>query len=96
MDAKAKLTTIQLVVSGKVQGVFFRSSLKSVADELSVTGWTRNLVDGTVEALLQGNENQVRKVIDWCQVGPRNARVNSVKETPVDEPRIYRNFVVLS
>jgi acylphosphatase len=91
-----KNTTIHLIISGKVQGVFFRSTLKTVADSLFVTGWTRNLADGTVEAVLQGRENNVRKVIDWCHIGPRNARVESVIETPVDEVKSYRNFSIIS
>ncbi len=92
---ESKLVTIQIVVSGRVQGVFFRSNLKKVADELSVTGWTRNLSNGSVEALLQGKVDDVRKVIDWSRVGPRNALVDSVKETVVNEKRVYRNFAVL-
>ena len=95
-EGELKIITFQVVVSGKVQGVFFRSSLKNLADGLSITGWTRNLADGTVEALLQGDETRVRKVIDWCHIGPRNAHVDSVKASPVDEKKIYRNFTVLA
>jgi acylphosphatase len=93
---KPKLKTIHVVIRGRVQGVFFRSSLKNVADDIFVTGWTRNLEDGTVEAVLQGEENNVRRVIDWCHIGPSNARVESVCETPVDKGKIYRNFVIIS
>lgn len=95
-DGELKIITVQVVVGGKVQGVSFRSSLKNLADGLSVTGWTRNLPDGTVEALLQGDETQVRKVIDWCHTGPRSARVDSVKESSLYEKKIYRNFMVHS
>ena len=95
-DSELKIVTVQVVVSGKVQGVSFRSSLKNLADGLSINGWTRNLPDGTVRALLQGDETRVRKVIDWCRTGPRSARVDSVKESPLYEKKIYRNFMVLS
>ena len=94
---KQDVITVRLVIGGKVQGVFFRSSLKSVADVLSVHGWTKNLYDGTVEALLQGPEVQVCKVIEWCHVGPRNSRVDFVNQQLVDNSlEIYRNFVILT
>jgi acylphosphatase len=92
---KSKTTTFQVVITGKVQGVFFRSTLKNVAQETGVNGWTRNLPDGSVEALLQGDESKVQKVIEWCHIGPRGAHVVSVKASPIDETKSYRSFAVL-
>jgi len=65
-------------VSGKVQGVYFRQNTKQVATQHNVTGWVRNLPDGRVEAILEGNEAAVNEVIKWCHVGPPKASVQDV------------------
>ncbi len=85
----------QVVISGKVQGVFFRSSMKAIADELKVVGWVRNREDGSVEALLQGDESSVDKVIDWSKRGPDRARVDSVDHFELPCKDHYRNFSIL-
>ncbi len=90
-----KPVTVRVKVHGIVQGVFFRSSLKHEADQFSVTGWARNMSDGSVEALLQGDEIRVKKIIDWCHLGPKNARVDSVTTTPVETDAIYQHFTIL-
>jgi acylphosphatase len=66
-------------VSGHVQGVWFRSSLRDEASRRQVRGWARNLDDGRVEAMFAGPEDQVRAVVDWCRVGPPDARVDGVE-----------------
>ncbi|NHV99987.1 MAG: acylphosphatase [Thaumarchaeota archaeon] len=66
-------------VSGRVQGVFFRYETKSLADELGVKGWVRNLPDGRVEAVFEGEETLVRRMIDFCRKGPPGARVTGVE-----------------
>lgn len=66
-------------VSGRVQGVFFRSSTRDKARELGLTGWVRNLPDGRVEAVFEGEESRVREVIDWCHKGPNYASVSDVQ-----------------
>jgi acylphosphatase len=68
-----------VIISGKVQGVFFRSSTKSVAIELDITGWVRNRVDGVVEAVFEGEKENIEQMIDWCRKGPDLARVMDVK-----------------
>ncbi|MCJ7560187.1 acylphosphatase [Candidatus Bathyarchaeota archaeon] len=65
-------------VSGRVQGVFFRSRTKQRADSLGVKGWVRNLPDGSVEAVFEGEEEAVNALIDFCRRGPRGARVSNV------------------
>ncbi|MPZ13471.1 MAG: acylphosphatase [Chloroflexi bacterium] len=67
-----------IIVRGYVQGVFYRASLKQQADMRNVHGWVRNRLDGSVEAVLQGSEDALRAVLNWSQVGPRGARVDSV------------------
>ena len=72
-------TRVHVFISGKVQGVFFRSSTKDRADELGITGWVRNLADGRVEAVFEGEEGNVEKMAQWCRRGPEYARVNDVE-----------------
>jgi acylphosphatase len=62
-------------VSGQVQGVFFRDSAREKAEQLSLTGWVKNLPDGRVEALSE----KVREVIQWCKQGPPHATVEDVE-----------------
>ncbi|MEM1642993.1 MAG: acylphosphatase [Desulfurococcaceae archaeon] len=66
-------------VYGIVQGVFFRSSMKRVADKLGVKGWVRNLPDGSVEAVVEGPRNRVEELIKWAHKGPPLARVDRVE-----------------
>jgi len=71
--------TRRLVISGRVQGVFFRESMRERAEQLKVTGWVRNCVDGTVEAVTQGDAFAVGRLIEWAQRGPDAARVEKVE-----------------
>jgi acylphosphatase len=66
-------------VSGLVQGVFFRSEMKWEAQICKVTGWVRNLEDGRVEAVLEGETENVDRVIKFCHVGPSGAHVTDVE-----------------
>ncbi|HDD69040.1 MAG TPA: acylphosphatase [Candidatus Korarchaeota archaeon] len=66
-------------VSGIVQGVFFRANTKRMADQLRVKGWVRNLLDGRVEAVFEGDKEAVEKIIEWCKTGPPLARVDRVE-----------------
>jgi acylphosphatase len=66
-------------ISGRVQGVFFRMETKRAADRIGVYGWVRNLRDGTVEAIFEGNQDQVDTILAWCKEGPPNAQVSDVK-----------------
>lgn len=68
-----------VIISGKVQGVFFRAHTKSIADRLGVKGWVRNLPDGRVEAVFEGERDSVEEVIEWCWRGPPAARVTNVE-----------------
>lgn len=68
----------RLVIKGRVQGVFYRQSAKETAQSNNIFGWVRNLPNGDVEAVLEGPEQDIIKVIDWCQQGPPAARVDDV------------------
>ncbi len=65
-------------VSGLVQGVFFRSETRRVAKNLNVKGWARNLSDGRVEVLAEGEKENIDKLIEFLKVGPSAATVNKV------------------
>jgi acylphosphatase len=69
----------KVVISGAVQGVSFRASMREVAMRVGVDGWVRNRDDGAVEALVQGEEADVEKLLEWAKVGPQGARVISVR-----------------
>jgi acylphosphatase len=70
---------VHVFVSGKVQGVFFRSSTKNMAEKLGLYGWVRNLADGRLEAIFEGNKEAVEKMVVWCRKGPESARVTGIE-----------------
>lgn len=78
MENKARA---HVIISGRVQGVFFRMETKRAADQLGVFGWVRNQLDGTVEALFEADREQVDAILDWCRQGPPNANVTDVTVT---------------
>ena len=67
-----------IFVGGRVQGVYYRATAREVARSLGLSGWVRNLPDGRVEIIAEGEEEKLRKFIDWCWEGPPAARVTSV------------------
>ena len=78
------MTRVRVIVSGRVQGVWFRESCRREADERGVAGWARNRADGTVEAVFEGQEAAVAQVVAWCRIGPPRAVVTGVDV--VEEP----------
>ncbi|MBX2861137.1 MAG: acylphosphatase [Vampirovibrio sp.] len=79
-------TAKHLIISGRVQGVYYRYSMQQQATALGVTGWCRNLQTGEVEATVVGSTDQVVQMIDWCHQGPPNAQVTDVAITDVAVP----------
>ena len=71
-------------VKGRVQGVGFRDALRAEAMRLRLTGWVRNRADGSVEALLQGEDGSIDRLIEWARRGPVLARVRSLEVAAVD------------
>jgi acylphosphatase len=84
----------RLLVSGDVQGVFYRDTCRSVAQRAGVTGSAANLPDGRVEVFLEGDAEAVEKVIEWCRTGTRESRVQAVDVTD-EQPTGESSFRVL-
>jgi acylphosphatase len=68
----------RVLISGRVQGVFFRDTCRRLAEQHGVVGWVRNLPDGRVEAVFEGAADDVRSLVDWARTGPRLAAVEDV------------------
>lgn len=91
------MTCVRLKIRGRVQGVFFRQSTCQEAKLLKLSGWVKNNPDGSVEALVEGPDDDVKKLIDWCHQGPPSARVDSVdvEEASQEEGERFKGkFVV--
>ncbi len=70
---------VRVVISGRVQGVLFRQSARAKALELGVLGWAHNLLDGSVEIVVEGEKENIEKFIEWCKKGPSFAKVENVE-----------------
>ena len=90
-----KQQRVHILVSGKVQGVFFRQALKVVAKKNNVLGWVRNLMDKRVEAILEGDSQSVNLVIKWVRIGSANSRVDNVEITNEEFKNEFSTFEVL-
>ena len=71
-------SNVHVIISGRVQGVWFRASTKQKAEQLGLDGWVRNTSEGNVEAVFEGDENLVQEMLDWCHHGPPLANVENV------------------
>lgn len=87
------MKTLRLVIHGRVQGVFFRDSMRGEAQRLGIAGWVRNRNDGTVEAAVQGKSAAVDAIVQWAHRGPQHARVERV-DIAQDEGS-YNSFDVI-
>lgn len=83
----------RVVVSGEVQGVFFRDSCRTEARRRGVSGWVRNTGGGTVEAFFEGQPDPVQAMCDWCRQGPPQAHVDDVRVSQA-EPEDSGGFQV--
>jgi acylphosphatase len=94
MRPSAEMKTRQIRVEGRVHGVGFRDALRTEALRLGVKGWVRNRADGSVEAVLQGDDAAVGGLIAWAQRGPPLAQVSELREQAAEPgfDRPYRDF----
>lgn len=83
----------RVIVHGQVQGVFFRDSMRRLAWQHNVSGWVSNRLDGTVEAVLEGDDAAVERLVAFARRGPRGAQVQSVEVT-AEEPEGLAGFSV--
>ncbi len=74
-----KMAAAHIFVSGRVQGVFYRASTKEIALIYHLTGWVRNLSDGRVEAMFEGEKENIEKVVEWCRQGPPAAAPSNLE-----------------
>lgn len=88
------MKALSIIVSGKVQGVFYRASTKAVADQIGIKGFVKNQKDGTVCIEAEGDASLIEDFIDWCKYGPDDAKVEDIQIEEI-EVKNYRNFDVL-
>ncbi len=81
-------------IYGRVQGVFFRANTKEMAEKLGIKGWVRNMPDGSVEAVFEGENEAVEQIIEWCHHGPPMARVEKV-DVKYEEPKGEKDFKII-
>ena len=86
----------RVLVTGRVQGVGFRWAVEDEARDAGVTGWVRNLPDGRVEAVFEGEEESVRRMVGFCRRGPAVARVDDVAIIKEEYTGKFEGFFILS
>ena len=85
---------VNIIISGRVQGVWFRASTKQKADQLGITGWVRNNSNGCVEAVFEGDEETIQEMLEWCHQGPTYAKVKDVKVTKSTPTNDFEGFSI--
>lgn len=83
-----------IVISGHVQGVFFRAHTRDIAQKFNIRGWVKNRPDGKVEAVFEGNTEDLNAVIDWCHDGPPSASVSRVDVEPMEYKGEFKGFEI--
>ena len=81
-------------IFGRVQGVFFRANTLEKARELGLTGWVRNIRTGEVEAVFEGGEKKVKKMLEWCKKGPPASRVDKIETKLYEYKGEFDNFQI--
>jgi acylphosphatase len=87
--------TLHAIVEGRVQGVYFRDHTRKEAQRLGLYGWVRNLRDGSVEALIEGESKKVDQMVAWLHRGSPMSRVSKVKTTEHTENEAFSEFTIL-
>jgi len=84
-------TQIKVVIKGLVQGVFYRVHTKNTADKLGIKGYVKNLANGSVEAVFEGDPDAIARMIDWCLKGPEISRIDNIQ---TQEIKTLSNFKI--
>lgn len=87
-----QLETVKVIITGKVQGVYYRHNTVRKAHELKLRGWVQNMEDGSVHALLQGEADQIDRMLAWMRQGPPAARVDDVIHETLAHDKRYERF----
>jgi len=85
---------VHIVVSGRVQGVFYRSETQEKAKDLGVFGWVKNLSEGRVEAVFEGERDKVEQMVEWAKKGPSGAIVNDLNVVWEEYQGEFSNFEI--
>ena len=88
------MATINLLIKGKVQGVYYRKTAQEKAKELNITGWVKYISGERVEIMATGSEEKIKEFIEWCKKGPDKAVVTNVIVTPLSEEQ-FEDFSVI-
>ncbi|HER23972.1 MAG TPA: acylphosphatase [Candidatus Atribacteria bacterium] len=94
MDRSIKKVRAHLLISGRVQGVAFRYYTRDIAQSLEITGWVKNCWDGKVELIIEGEEDRVNELINWCHQGPKSAIVEKVEVEWEEEKGEFNSFSI--
>jgi acylphosphatase len=86
--------SVRLYITGTVQGVMFRAFVKENAEKLNVKGFVRNLEDGRIEIFMEGDANDVNKMLELCSKGPKHAQIRKVESKP-ETHQGFKQFKVL-
>ena len=86
---------LHVFISGKVQGIFFRQNVKEKADSLKITGFIRNLQDGRVEALFEGEESSLKEMLAFCKAGIKFANVENIQIKQEKIKKEFKEFWIL-
>ncbi len=85
---------IKVVINGRVQGVFYRAETKNTADQFGIKGYVKNLPNGSVEAIFEGDRPSVTQMVEWCNKGPAAARVENVLAEEVETLSNFKTFMI--
>ena len=85
---------VHAIITGRVQGVCFRMETRRAVEYLKVSGWVRNKRDGSVEAVFEGDESDVKAALNWCRQGPPISRVDDIKVSWQEYTGVFFDFSV--
>lgn len=83
------MQALEIKIVGKVQGVFFRKNIQEIANKLNLTGWIRNLDDGSLKIITQGEQEDLDSLVNYCKVGPEKA---DIKDIQIEEVELDNNL----
>jgi acylphosphatase len=89
-----EIARLHIVIEGIVQGVFYRASTIEESGKLGLTGWVKNCSDGRVEAVFEGDIDNIEKIVEWCKEGPPGAEVRNVETTWERATGEYDSFTI--